>query len=569
MTAGTLLTTAIVWVSSTSLAMAQNTSQLAEARDVRIDIDLGKPIGTWKPIHRFYGCDEPNYAYMRNGKRLLEELGKTSPEQPVYFRTHNLFTTGDGTPHLKWGSTNVYTEDAAGNPVYDFTILDRIMDAYITSNVKPYFQLGFMPKALSTQPEPYEHRWDPKQKYDAIYTGWTYPPKDYNKWSNLCYEVTKHYVERYGKEEVESWYFQTWNEPNIGYWKGTREEFFKLNDYAIAGVKRALPTARVGGPDLAGPGGDWMKAFIEHCVNGTNYATGEKGTPLDFVSHHAKGMPTSVDGHVRMGINRQLRNIDDGMKIFASYPQTKNLPIVIGESDPEGCAACQGPDLQYRNSTMYSSYTAASFARKIELNDRHGTNLEGALTWAFLFEDQPLFAGFRVLASDEIDHAVLNVFRFFAKLGGDRVAVTSTGAIALDDMLAHGVRGEADVSAIATRDGNRIAILVWHYHDDDVAGQDANVSITLAGVPSDVARLKMSESRIDRAHGNAFPLFLEMGSPATPTREQLDALKAAATNTSIRKDADVVVQNRAATMSVLLPRQGVSLIELEWTSVSP
>jgi xylan 1,4-beta-xylosidase len=532
------------------------------SREVSIEIDLTKSLGPWKPIHHFYGCDEPNYAYMKHGKRLLEQLGKTSPDAPVYFRTHNLFSTGDGTPHLKWGSTNIYTEDADGKPVYDFTILDRIMDAYITSNVKPYFQLGFMPKALSTKPEPYEHHWDPKQKYDAIYTGWAYPPKDYGKWSDLCYEVTKHYVEKYGKAEVESWYFQTWNEPNIGYWKGTREEFFKLHDYAIAGVRRALPRARVGGPDLAGPGGDFMTAFIEHCVNGTNYATGEKGTPLDFISHHAKGMPTSVDGHVRMGINRQLKNIDDGMKTFAKYPQTKNLPIVIGESDPEGCAACQGPDLQYRNGTMYSSYTAASFARKIELNDRHGTNLEGALTWAFLFEEQPLFAGFRVLASDDIDHAVLNVFRFFAKLGGERVAVKSSAAISLDDMLANGVRGEADVSALATRDGDRTAILVWHYHDDDVPAAPAKVMITLNGLPATSSSLTLSEWRIDQDHGNAFPLFVKMGSPKQPTADQLVQLKTAATNTLLQKDVTVTAKDGSASITIELPRQGVSLLEL-------
>lgn len=536
-------------------------------REVSIDIDLSKTLGPWNPIHRFYGCDEPNYAYMPHGKRLLEELGKTSPDAkgspsqaPVYFRTHNLFTTGDGTPHLKWGSTNVYTEDAQGKPVYDFTILDRIMDAYLTSNVKPYFQLGFMPKALSTQPEPYEHHWDPKQKYDAIYTGWAYPPKDYNKWSELCFQVTKHYVEKYGREEVESWYFQTWNEANIGYWKGTRDEFFKLHDYAIAGVKRALPTARVGGPDTAGAGGDWMRAFIEHCVNGTNYATGEKGTPLDFISHHAKGMPTTVDGHVRMGINRQLRDIESAMKIFASYPQTKNLPIVIGESDPEGCAACQGPNLAYRNGTMYSSYTAASFARKIELNDRHGTNLEGALTWAFLFEDQPLFAGFRVLASDDIDHAVLNVFRFFGKLGGERVEVKSSAAVPLDDMLASGVRGEADVSAIATRDGDRVAILVWHYHDDDVPAPAAKVTLTVKGLAA--TTLSLSEWRIDQEHGNAFPLFVKMGSPTQPTPEQLGQLKQMATNTLLQKDVAVTSKDGSAAVTITLPRQGVSLIEL-------
>ena len=182
-------------------------------------------------------------------------------------------------------------------------------------------------------------------------------------------------------------------------------------------MRRALPTARVGGPDTAGSGGQFARDFFEHQLRGTNYATGKVGTPIDFVSFHAKGRPTFVDGHVRLGIPNQLATIDDGFGIIASFPELKPKPIVIGESDPDGCAACQGPQLGYRNSTMYSSYTAASFARKHDLAERHGVNLEGALTWAFEFEDQPYFAGFRVLATNGIDLPVLNVFRMFSRMG--------------------------------------------------------------------------------------------------------------------------------------------------------
>ncbi len=110
--------------------------------------------------------------------------------------------------------------------------------------------------------------------------------------------------------------------------------------------------------------------------------------------------PTFVDGHVRMGIAEPAaRRSTTASRIIASFPELKAKPIVIGESDPDGCAACQGPQLGYRNTTMYSSYTAAAFARKHDLAERHGVNLEGALTWAFEFEDQPYFAGFRVLAT--------------------------------------------------------------------------------------------------------------------------------------------------------------------------
>jgi xylan 1,4-beta-xylosidase len=300
-------------------------------------------------------------------------------------------------------------------------------------------------------------------------------------------------------------------------------------------VRRALPTAKVGGADTAGSGGKFTRVFIEHCLRGTNYVTGKIGTPLDFVSFHAKGAPKFVGGHVQMGIANQLRTIDDGFRIIASFPEAKRKPIIIGESDPDGCAACQGAQLGYRNTTMYSSYTAASFARKYELADRHGVNLEGALTWAFEFEDQSYFAGFRVLASNGIDLPVLNVFRMFAKMSGERVAVESTGAVSLDSILKNGVRENSDVSALASVDGNRLFVMVWNYHDDEVPGPDADVELNLTGCTPG----KIEHCRIDAEHSNAYEVWKRMGSPQQPTPEQYAQLEAAGQLAPLRAGATV------------------------------
>src|SRR4051794_36129797 len=218
---------------------------------VSIQVDASKTRGELKPIWRFFGADEPNYAYMTNGRKLIGELGELAPKN-VFFRAHNLLTSGDGTPALKWGSTGAYREDASGNAIYDWTIVDRIFDTYLERGVRPYAQIGFMPKDLSIKPEPYQHHWNPRLGYNEVFTGWAYPPKDYAKWAELVYQWTKHCVEKYGRAEVESWWWEVWNEPNIGYWRGTPQEFLKLHDYAIDAVRRALPTARVGGSDSAG-----------------------------------------------------------------------------------------------------------------------------------------------------------------------------------------------------------------------------------------------------------------------------------------------------------------------------
>ena len=530
---------------------------------VTIAIDVAKPLGELKPIWRFFGADEPNYAYMKHGQKLVRELGDLSPKQ-VFFRAHNLLTSGDGTAALKWGSTGAYREDAEGRPIYDWTIVDRIFDTYLERGVRPYAQIGFMPKELSIKPEPYQHQWTPKARYDEIYTGWAYPPKDYAKWAELVYQWTKHCVERYGRTEVESWYWQVWNEPNIGYWRGTPAEFRKLHDYAIDAVRRALPTARVGGADTAGSGAKFTRDFLEHCLRGTNYATGRVGTPIDFISFHAKGAPITTNGHVRMGLAAQLRTIEDGFRIVASYPELKNKPIVIGESDPEGCAACQGPSLAYRNGTMYSSYTAASFARKHDLAAKHGVNLEGALTWAFEFEDQPYFAGFRSLASNGIDKPVLNVFRMFAKMGGQRLNAQSSGAMRLEDIVRRGVREQPDVAALASLDGKRLSVLVWHYHDDDVAGPEATVELKLTSLPLANGAAKLDHFRIDENHSNAFAAWKRMGSPQAPSTEQYAQLEKAGQLATLGETTPVRIASGEAVLKFPLPRQAVSLLQLTW-----
>ncbi|HEY4415944.1 MAG TPA: beta-xylosidase [Verrucomicrobiae bacterium] len=530
---------------------------------VTITVQADKPIGPMTPIWRFFGADEPNYAYMKDGKKLLSELGQLGTPQ-VYFRAHHLLTSGDGAYSLKFGSTSAYKEDADGKPVYDWTINDKIFDTYLARGIKPYVQIGFMPEALSTHPQNYPHQ-SPVNERAPVEGGQSYPPKDYAKWGELSYQWAKHCVEKYGRAEVEQWYWEVWNEPNISYWHGSHEDYFKLYDYAVAGVRRALPDARVGGPEVAGgPGGKFLHEFLQHCAHGTNYVSGQVGSPLDFISFHAKGSPVFTNDHVRMGMANQFRDMDGAFAVIASFPEYKRTPIVIGESDPEGCAACREPRDAYRNGTMYSSYTAASFPRAVELAEQHGVNLEGALTWAFEFEDQPPFAGFRQLAAAGIDLPVLNVFRMFGKMSGERVAVTSSGGLDARTILKSGVRGQPDVSALASLDKNKLTVLVWHYHDDDVPGPDANVTLALDALPAKYGDAKLTEYRIDADHSNAYALWLKMGLPVPLSAQQFSELEQAGQLAAMPSSKPITVTNGHASWQFLLPRQGVSLFVLEW-----
>ncbi len=214
-------------------------------------------------------------------------------------------------------------EDAAGNPVYSWTILDRIFDAFHAAGVKPLVEIGFMPEALSTHPEPYRHNFPQGE----IFTGWAYPPKDYQQVVRARLSVCRHLRERYGDAEVKTWLWEVWNEPDIRYWQGTPEEYFKLYDLSVR-TRSCAPcrSARIGGPDSTGPAypkaADFLRKFFDHCAHQTNYATGKTGFAAGFHLLPSQGIAqvagrSCADGHCaptgRHRAGLQDRGIVSGM----------------------------------------------------------------------------------------------------------------------------------------------------------------------------------------------------------------------------------------------------------------
>ena len=533
---------------------------------VNIQVHFDQPDGPLPPTRNYFGYDEPNYTYAPHGKKLLGELAALSPV-PVYVRVHNLLTTGDGSSSLKWGSTNVYTEDASGNPVYSWTILDRIFDTFHALGIKPLVEVGFMPEALSTHPEPYRHNFP----QGTIYTGWAYPPKDYGKWSESVFQFVHHLRERYGDAEVKTWLWEVWNEPDIEYWKGTPEEVFKLYDYSIDAILRAFPGAVVGGPDSTGPANpkaaEFLRQFLDHCARQKNYATGKTGSPLDFISFHPKGSTKWLGDHVQMDIARQLASVEQGFKTVMSFPEWRHTPIILGESDPEGCAACSAkerPQNLYRNGPLFASYTAEMLNNIFALAGREGVNFRNAVTWSFEFEDQPLFAGFRELATNGVDKPVLNAFRMFGLLGAERVMVSSSGAMPTDQIARSGVRGQPDINAMAARDSHDVEILLWNYCDDDVPAPDAVIDMAVSGLPANVSSALVEHFRVDARHSNSFTVWKEMGSPESASAAQYETLQAAGQLQLLDSPAWVSFQDGNAHLQFSLPREGLSLVRISW-----
>jgi xylan 1,4-beta-xylosidase len=536
---------------------------------VSITADLAHQIGPYKPIYSWFGYDEANYTTAPHGKMLLRELHDLSPV-PVHVRVHHLLTSGDGKAELKFSSTNVYHEDASGKPVYDFTLLDGIFDAYKAAGVRPLVEFGFMPKDLAAdlpdRHEPYQVHY-PKSTISGASNN---PPKDYAKWGELVHAVTAHLVERYGRDAVQQWYFEVWNEPDIDYWHTSAEDYWKLYDFAVAGVRKALPAAHVGGPATTGPSSqhayDYLKGFLDHVSTEESAADGKK-IPLDFISFHVKGRPTIVAGHVTMGINHELSDADHGFSLIAQYPQFRKLPIILSEADPEGCAACSSrvnPANNYRNGTLYPAYTAAAFKALFDLQDRRQVNLISMLSWSFEFEDKDYFEGFRSLATNGIDKPVLNLFRMLGMMSGSRVEASSTGSVPLDTLVSTGVRQAADVDAMATRDDRRAAVLLWNYHDADEAAPPTPAAVTVNGIPPGVTRVLLQYFRIDDMHSNAYTVWKQMGSPQQPTTEQYSQLQAAAGLQLFTSSRWMDVVDGKISLSTELPRQSISLLKLSW-----
>ena len=375
---------------------------------------------------------------------------------------------------------------------------------------------------------------------------------------------------RYGKEEVSTWNFEVWNEPDIAYWHGTPAEYYKLYDYAVAGVRAALPNAPVGGPASTGPASDkaatFLDSFLQHCLNDRSAADG-KTIPLDFISFHPKGRPTVVDGHVRMGLANELKASEAGFRIVAKYPQYIHLPIILSEADPEGCAACSmkvNPANAYRNGPLYATYTAVAIKALFDLQDRFQVNLLAMLSWSFEFEGKDYFEGFRTLATNGVDKPVLNVFRMAALMSGERVATSSSGQVPLDDMLSLRVARSPDIDAIATKGERQAAVMLWNYHDDELPADEAAVQVTIAGIPAGVKKVLLEHYRIDEMHSNSYSVWKAMGSPQKPTDEQYARLKASGQLELLNSPEWFEVRDGNATIGARLPRQATSLMRLTW-----
>jgi xylan 1,4-beta-xylosidase len=380
----------------------------------------------------------------------------------------------------------VYNEDQHGNAVHNFSYADQIYDGLLKNGVKPFLEISFMPNKLAA--------------FQAIHPFWykqnVAPPKSYARWDELIRDFGRHLVDRYGIDEVATWYFEVWNEPNIDFWEGQPKQstYFELYDHTARALKAVSPRLRVGGPATAAA--DWVPEFIAHCH--------ASGIPLDFISTHGYADDTVEN-------------------LFHTH---ENIPM-----DKRVCRAIDkvhgqiGASAQPRLPLMWTEWNVPSFG---PLNARDTIYVGPALAsdilqcdglvdmmsfWTFndVFEETgvvetPFHGGFGLIAASGIKKPSFNAFALLHKLGHQRIKTDS------DNVL-------------ATREGNSLILATWNLVDPGQQGTPMERRLHFKGVKADAS---VQLSRLDNQHGNTLAAYKAMGSPRYPTQAQMDQLNQAA-----------------------------------------
>jgi xylan 1,4-beta-xylosidase len=411
----------------------------------------------------------------------------------------------------------LYGEDKDGNPIYNFSYVDQIYDGLLENHVRPFIELSFMPKKLTSDPSALHPFW---------YKQNVAPPKDWNKWEQLVENFARHFVDRYGIEEVAQWYFEVWNEPNIDFWAGDPKEatYFELYDRAARAVKRVNPRLRIGGPATAQAA--WVDHFLAHCK--------EKNVPVDFASTHVYGNDKAEDvfgtheniPRTRM-VCRAVKKVHDQIAASA-FPKA---PLIWSEFNASYMNEPAVTDTAFMGPWMADTIRQCDGL----------TEMMSYWTFSDVFEEQgvvktPFYGGFGLLAERGIPKAAFNDFALLHQLGDMRLEVNSDSAL------------------VTRRKDGSLAIAMWNLFLPEESGSPKTVTLHfkgLSGKPS--ARVTI----VDKEHGSPLPAWDKMGRPAFPTLSQIEALRKAA---ALRAAETQSFSNGSLTLT--LQPQALALIEV-------
>lgn len=534
------------------LSLALCASVLGQAEPVRLQVDASQSLGALD--HFWAGVGDDTLYHDTHDPAGRESLRLARDAGIEFVRFHNLFT--DGKAWVQTGC-HVYSEDAEGRPQYNWTELDECFDFLAGLGFRLIVETDFMPDALADIERAKKHNQEGKV-YRNYGGGWTTPPKDYRKWRDLIYETVRHCEERYGRETVRSWWWEVWNEPDIWwtYWiEGPKTgkyrtadlaEFCKLYDYFADGALAADPEIKIGGPGAAGFM-DFVAGFVEHCLDGTNAVTGQRGTRLDFVSFHHYGVP---DSFYNPGQTCKMTSLDWAFRNFGGKTATlKQFGLQLNEWGP---TSTTGAEDDANETSWLAAYLCKWVDFLLWLRDNDALRVDQAVYWGVCnYWGKPKRSGLTVKRGEHVfRRPLLNAFEALSHLGPQRLAVT-------------GASYKDPVNAIAARDAEGgVQIVVYHVDENDraCAGPPREVRLDSSGLQC--RRATLEHFRIDAQHSNGYAAWLAAGSPQQPTEAQAEAIRAREGLERLEEPRSMAVGDGHLEITLSLPAGSVSLLVL-------
>ena len=459
---------------------ARDLAQSLRSNEETIRLDASIPT---RPFPHFWehiiGSGRAVLTLRDSWRRDLKKVKNVADIQ--YVRFHGIFDDDMG----------VYDEDAKGNPVYNFSYVDQVYDGLLDNNVKPFVELSFMPNKLAAS--------------SKLHSFWNKPnvspPKDWDRWSDLIYKFTDHLVQRYGLDEVSSWYFEVWNEPNIDFWAGEpkADTYYKLYDVTATAIRKVNSRLRVGGPATAQAA--WVRDFIEHCA--------KNDVPIDFVSTHVYANDTSKDV---FGTEEDIPRSDmvaRAVKMVSEKVKDSDkpkLPIIFSEYN-----ASYMNEVNVTDSPFMGPWLANN------IKECRGLVNELAY-WCLsdVFDEQgvvktPFYGGYGLIAEGGVGKAAYNAFKLLHKLGDQEYAMDASNAI------------------LTKRADGTVVIAAWNYVPPNIADLTRTEEFKFTNI-GDCKHAKLW--KVDAQHGSPLLVWQTMGKPAYPSKEQLRQLRGASDVTS-------------------------------------
>ena len=503
---------------------------------------IGNNSGFWKAS----GTDLLYYlAEKPSGQALLDRMEETG--SCIYLRNHYTLTR-----YIRQGlevGIQVYSEDENGQPAYDFTRVNRIYGEFVKRGLKPVVEYDYMPQGLTNRET------DASVGNDEGMAVRNEGPADWDKWRDLLVAFTENLVETFGTDEVRTWYFEVWNEPD-GWDRSEIQVFYKLYDVFVDAVKSVDPELKVGGPACYH---EWfLKEFLDHVVYGTNHVTGETGTDIDFISYHIYGLSGGwLNGEPKFKpqVQRFSQSVLWLSRLLGKYNSLKGVEFHINEwgmSSHFQKTADRFPDLHYRNSEESALFLVKLVDCLYAIEDNYDFPTSMLLYWggAWEAEKDRFFLGHRTLSTaGNIPKPILTGYEMLAHLGEKRVEV-------------NGPRIGSRLGAIATKSTDReVQLLVYNYNEtDENLTLSDEVILQVSGMP--VGEYSITEYRLDREHNNTYREWQRQGSPGSSEEADLDRLYKAATLTPAdlyREDCPDGELN----LNITLPRHSMSLIKIK------